>query len=158
MALDNGYRWLLSRTLKARWLVLGLIVVLMGATLAPIARLDAEFAPRADTGQFIISFQAPLGSSLDYTAGRLEAIEALLDEEASVANHFSTIGLGRDGQVSAGVVFVTLRDRGERDLTQQAIMRDLQPHLDQLPGIRAFCLGHPLLGAKEASRCSSCSA
>ncbi|HLW26137.1 MAG TPA: efflux RND transporter permease subunit [Kiloniellales bacterium] len=149
VALDNGYRWLLSRTLKARWLVLGLIVVLMGATLAPIARLDAEFAPRADTGQFIISFQAPLGSSLDYTAGRLEAIEALLDEEASVANHFSTIGLGRDGQVSAGVVFVTLRDRGERDLTQQAIMRDLQPHLDQLPGIRAFASDIPFLGGER---------
>lgn len=149
LGLDNGYRWLLARTLKARWLVLGGVVLVMGLTLAPAAKLDGEFAPRADTGQFTISFQAPLGSSLDYTSSRLAEIEALLDEEAAVANHFSTIGLGRDGQVSAGVVFVTLRDRAERDLSQQEIMRRLQPRLDQLAGLRAFASDIPFLGGER---------
>jgi len=149
LALDNGYRWLLGRTLRARWLVLAIVALVMGLTIAPVADLDAEFAPRTDTGQFIVSFQAPLGSSLEYTSSRLAQIEAVLDEDARIANHFSTIGLGRDGRVSTGVVFVSLLDRSERDLSQQEIMRNLQPRLDQLPGVRAFASDVPFLGGER---------
>ena len=149
MRLQNGYRSLLDYTLKSRWLVLGAVALVIVAALAPAASLDAEFAPREDTGQFTISFQAPLGSSLDYTSSRLAGIEGVLDAEESIAGHFSAIGLGRDGQISAGVIFVTLQDRADRDASQQEIMRRLQPRLDELPGVQAFASDIPFLGGER---------
>lgn len=145
-SLENGYSRLLHWTLRARWLVLGLVAaVLLLAGLAAQG-IEAEFSPREDTGQFQVSFQAPLGSSLDYTDSRLALIEAVLDEQEEVETHFSAIGLGRDGQVSSGVVFVTLVERGRRGATQQEVMERLQARLDTLSGVRAFAADVPFLG------------
>ncbi|WP_366554853.1 efflux RND transporter permease subunit [Aquibaculum sediminis] len=147
--MENSYRRLLALTLKARLPVLVLVALALALAFWPLRNIDAEFTPREDTGQFTVSVQAPLGSSLDYTATRLALVDELLQEDEAVSTTFSALGLGRDGQVSSGVVFVTLTDRDERDASQQEIMERLQPRLDQLAGVRAFASDIPFLGGER---------
>ncbi len=145
-AMENGYRWLLARALRWRWSVLAVTAVLLAVIVVVIVpRVGGEFAPAEDTGEFLVSFQAPLGSSIGYTDERLREVEDVVFDQPEVDRGFTAIGLGDDGQVYEGLAFVRLVDRDERSASQQDIMARVQPELAQLPGVRAFASDVPFV-------------
>lgn len=138
-AMENGYRRVLGHTIRWRWSVLGATVALLAIIVVLIVpRVGGEFAPAEDTGEFLVSFQAPLGSSIDYTEARLREVEDVIFAQPEVDRAFTAIGLGDDGQAYEGLAFVRLLGRDEREASQQEIMARVQPELAQIPGVRAF--------------------
>jgi hydrophobic/amphiphilic exporter-1 (mainly G- bacteria), HAE1 family len=146
--LERGYRSLLALALRFRWATLAVALATAALSALVAGQLGGEFAPEEDEGQFMVAFQTTLGSSIDYTNEKLEAIEAALLEQEGVRNFFTAIGLGPGGggRVNQGIAFVRLDERGDRRLSQREIMGQLQGQLAQVPGARAFAAAAPMVG------------
>jgi HAE1 family hydrophobic/amphiphilic exporter-1 len=144
--LDNFYRRLLARSLAFPWRVIGLATLIVLSSGIFFATIGKGFAPEEDEGRFLVIFKTPLGSSIDYTDGRLRAIEAVLSKRPEVASVFAAIGLGQAGQVNQGIAFVRLVPRDERDLKQFELIPLVRQELSQIPGVRAFAAPVPIVG------------
>lgn len=144
--LERGYRVVLAATLRWRWSVLAVAVAALTAIMVVILpRVGGEFAPSEDTGEFMVSFQAPLGSSIEYTDERLREIEAIVQDQPEVDRVFSAVGLGDQRQVYEGIAFVRLIPREEREASQQEIMGRLSEEFRGVAGIRAFAADVPFV-------------
>lgn len=138
---DEWYRGILRRALRARYTVLLVALAIVAPTGLLLTMLPAEFAPEEDEGSFIVNYRTPVGSSIHYSDGKLAEIEAILAEDEDVYGFFSTIGLGSGDNVNDGIAFVQLRPWRERRATQQDIMARLQDRFDELSGVRASASG-----------------
>lgn len=145
-AMDARYREMLDKGLRNRWKVIGLTVLVVLSSAFFFARVDKTFLPEQDEGRFLVSFKTPLGSSIDYTDGRLKAIEHVLAQRPDIDNYFAAIGLGQTGQVNQGSIFVTMVARNKRSATQGEAIAQLRDALARVPGIQAFVSQAPIIG------------
>ncbi|ABE48482.1 efflux RND transporter permease subunit [Methylobacillus flagellatus] len=151
--MDHLYAGMLAWTLRHRWKVMLLTVLVVVSSGFFFGKVQKEFIPDSDEGRFLISFRTPLGSSIEYTNSRLEKMEAVLQRyDAQIASYFSTIGVGAQGQVNKGTVSIRLKDRRERDMSQQALIRAIRAELDQIPGVRAFPVPVAIVGGQRSEK------
>ncbi len=148
-ALDAIYRGLLRGALRFRWTVVVLTVFAVWSSGYFFSHIGKGFMPQEDEGKFLVSFKTPLGSSLDYTDGRLHEIETVLKRHAEVSGLFSTIGTGATGQASRGLVVVSLQPRSQRKLHQYTIIEQLRGELAGIPGVEAFPAPVPPIGGER---------
>jgi HAE1 family hydrophobic/amphiphilic exporter-1 len=146
VGLENSYRRLLGMGLRHQWKVILLAALVVASSAFFFIKVGKTFVPEEDESRFLVMVQTPLGSNLDYTSGRLAEVEALLAKRPDVYSYFSAVGLGDDGQVNSGSVFVRLVDRKERTLSQAEIMRELRRDLGAIPGVQAFPAGISPIG------------
>src|SRR6185436_16946715 len=94
--------------------------VLAGATgffalsLLIIGQLRQEFVPAQDTSRFNLRFQTPVGTSIDATDRNFQRIEGFLASRPEVERTFGFIGGFGGGEVNTGMIFVTMKDPGDR--------------------------------------------
>jgi hydrophobic/amphiphilic exporter-1 (mainly G- bacteria), HAE1 family len=137
--LDLRYRDFIHWTLDHRWKVLLVTLLIVLSSGVFFKYVKKEFVPESDEGKFSISFKTPLGSSLDYTSGRLDEVEqVLLTHMDDIASFFSVVGVGQQGQVNQGRISVRLKDKAERKLGQVALINQLKTELSAIPGINAY--------------------
>jgi hydrophobe/amphiphile efflux-1 (HAE1) family protein len=142
--LAAGYHRALVPALRHRGLVLAGGAVFCALTLGIFFLLRFEFVPSQDTSSFQIRFQTPVGTSLDVTEGKLREIVDLLRARPEVSGDFSFIGGFGGGEVNTGMLFVSLKELGERPpdpkrgkvLSQQELMDVMRPRLAAIPGVR----------------------
>ena len=78
--------------------------------------------PTQDIGVFIIRFQTPVGSSLTFTSDKAAEMEKILKENPDIAHYFVNVGGFDGGETNKGMSFISLKDRGERQQSQQQVM------------------------------------
>jgi HAE1 family hydrophobic/amphiphilic exporter-1 len=145
-AMDNGYRRLISASLKHRKRVL------LAAALAVLSsgfffqQVDKGFMPEEDEGRFLIAVKAPLGASIEYTESKIGVIEEILADIPEVTGSFATIGEDQARQVSQGSIVVNLARWENRERTQQEIMEQLRARFTGIPGIETFVTEVPQVG------------
>jgi HAE1 family hydrophobic/amphiphilic exporter-1 len=137
-AMDAWYRRAIAWSLARRWQVVGLALSVVAATPLLFMTLGFEFFPAEDEGQFQITVRTPTGSSIDYSDERMRIVEKTVLAHPEIENIFATIGGGRTGSVNQGLIYVNMRPREERKVTQQEMIRILRDELGQIPGIVAF--------------------
>ena len=160
--LRKGYRYALSGALKYRWLVLIVAGAFFFTTYYEfLPRIRKEFIPPQDQAILLIRFQAPPGSSINYTDEGFKQIEAYLKKRPEVLLFFGSIGgMGVGQDVNTGMMFVTLYPLKERPvvpplkkpLTQQELMVVLRKDLGQIPGLRKVVIQDPSLMGFSAMR------
>jgi HAE1 family hydrophobic/amphiphilic exporter-1 len=149
VGLENSYRHLLGMGLRHQWKVILLAALVVASSAFFFAKVGKTFVPEEDESRFLVMVQTPLGSNLDYTSGRMAEVEAVLAKRPDVYSYFSAVGLGDDGQVNSGNVFVRLVDRKERTLSQADIMRELRRDMGVIPGVLAFPAGISPIGGQR---------
>jgi HAE1 family hydrophobic/amphiphilic exporter-1 len=136
--MDLAYHKLLTVVLNHRWLVLVVTLLLVLSSGYFLKNLDKDFVPEMDEGRFMVNIKTPLGSNLNYTESRLKLIEdALAPHRDQIASYFAAIGMGSQGQVNQGMMFVTLKPKEMRSMKQQDIIKSLRKKFDEIPGVRA---------------------
>jgi HAE1 family hydrophobic/amphiphilic exporter-1 len=104
--------------------------------------LPAELAPQPDEGRFLIAIRTPLGSSIQYTEGKLREVEQIVFRYPDVVTEFGVIGLGSAGQVNQATLVGRMKSKSERrksgGLTQAEMLVALRRDLSQIAGARAF--------------------
>jgi len=148
-AMDRLYRTLIRGALRFRWTVVVFTILVVGSSGFFFSQIGKGFLPQEDEGKFLISFKTPLGSSLEYTDGRLQEIESMLKRNPQIASYFSTIGTGETGQANKGTVFVRLTPREQRSTHMYRVIDRLREELARIPGVQAFPAPVPPMGGQR---------
>jgi HAE1 family hydrophobic/amphiphilic exporter-1 len=147
--LDRIYIRLLEAALTHRWWVVALTTLIVAASSFFFINIGKTFTPDEDEGRFRVSLRTPLGSSIDYTDGKLREVEAVLNNYPEVRTEFALIGLGTAGQVNQGTVVVRMAPREERKRSQQQVIADVRRDLAAIPGARAFAAPFAIVGGGQ---------
>ena len=113
--------------------------------------LPKELAPSEDRGIFIVSVNAPEGSSLDYTNSMVKKVEDVLGEyvdKGEIKTVFAIVApgfSGEPGNVNSAFIFASLTPWEDRR-HQREIVREIFPKLISMPGAMIFTINPPSLG------------
>ena len=113
--------------------------------------LPKELAPSEDRGIFIVSVNAPEGSSLDYTNNMVKKVEDVLGEyvdKGEIKTVFAIVApgfSGEPGNVNSAFIFASLTPWEDRR-HQREIVREIFPKLISMPGAMIFTINPPSLG------------
>jgi multidrug efflux pump len=151
--LNKVYDSSVRLALRHRFLtIIGAVVVLLFAYVL-FRLLPSELVPVEDRGFGFGIVIAPEGATLDYTDSYVMEIEKILLNLPEREGLFTATGLGFEGpgSVTNSFVFLNLKDRSERDKSQQQIVQELFPQLLAIPGVLAFVINPPSIAADFTS-------
>ena len=133
--LNNGYNRLLATTLRMRPVVVIIALLAAGAGYFLFMGLKSELAPIEDRGVLFTAGHAPEGSTIDFTSRYVDVFETMLQEIPEVQHYFVIVG---SLAVTELISFSQLIPWEQRERTQMQILRELQPKLSDVTGVRAF--------------------
>jgi HAE1 family hydrophobic/amphiphilic exporter-1 len=110
------------------------------------------FIPSEDTGRITATTEAAEGTSYDAMVTHQKAVAAIIGKDPNVESYMSVAG-GGGGQTNAnaGRVIVRLKPRSQRKLSADDVIRELQPKLARVPGIRAYLQNPPSINVGARS-------
>ncbi|MBX7152952.1 efflux RND transporter permease subunit [bacterium] len=152
--LDRAYAKILNGALKHRvWMLSGAVLSVMVSAVF-FKFIPSELVPTEDRGIGFGIVIAPEGATLEYTDKYMREVEARLMARPERRGLFTAIGLGfgGPGRVTNGFMFMNLKPRHEREKSQQQIVQELFPQLISIPGVLAFVINPPSIGASFTSR------
>ena len=141
--IDRGYGVILRWSLRHRWVIVALSVVVVYSTVPLFRVVGKDFLPQDDQSEFEVIVQTPEGYSLVRTDATFRELEAQLWTLPAVTHVLSTIGdsTGRlkagEGPVTEGSLYVRLADLGQRPVSQFQVMEQARTLLTQYPDLRA---------------------
>jgi HAE1 family hydrophobic/amphiphilic exporter-1 len=114
-------------------IILALISFFLGTVL--FIRLETNFFPEADQGEFQVAFKAAPEASIEETRDRLGVMLGILKKFPEVQHTYATIGAGDAGTLRDGRIYIKLVDRKDRKRRQEEIQKDLRQRLQEVAGI-----------------------
>ncbi|MDB5208792.1 MAG: efflux transporter permease subunit [Flavisolibacter sp.] len=141
--MENGYKSLLTRFMKVRWIA---IVIILGVCPAIIyfigGSIQSELAPMEDRSQFRLQVSAPEGSSYEYTDAFIDKLTNLvLDSVPEKQTVLSLTAPGSSGgSANTGFVRATLSPPGERNRSQKDIVAMINRNLFKYTEGRAVAI------------------
>ncbi|OIN92601.1 MAG: nodulation protein NolG [Comamonadaceae bacterium CG1_02_60_18] len=150
-ALINLYQSILRWALGHKLATVLLALVIFASSLAMVPLLGTEFVPKSDFSETNLTFNTPVGSSLEVTEERARRVEAILRSFPEVAYTLTTINTGNaQGKIYASV-YIRLVDRHLRQRNVDAMSVVLRQRLRQVPGITVTHVGllDPVGGQKQ---------
>ena len=136
--------------LKHKWKVLIFsFIFCIASYMFTAPRLRKEFVPAQDQSMFLAALETPIGSSVYFTSERFKAVEDFAMKNPNVKRYFCVIGVrmgGMEGEVNAGMLFVTLKSPKDRPYdpklkrrpTQQDIMDQFRTGINKLPSVKGI--------------------
>jgi hydrophobe/amphiphile efflux-1 (HAE1) family protein len=146
--LSKAYlRWLEPALHHRAWVMLG-AVVFFAVSLLLVRTLRQEFVPAQDSSRFQVRFQTPVGTSIDATDSVFKQIESFVGGRPEVDRYFGFIGGFGGGEVNTGMLWITMKDPGDRPkdkesgrrLGQQEFMEVVRRGTSSIPGVRVSLL------------------
>jgi multidrug efflux pump len=135
--LSNRYQSVLRATLRAPWVSVAACAAIAFGAYVLLQAIPQEYAPVEDRGQFNGQIQAPEGTSYERLLASATKVEAALQkyfDDGSVQRGIVSVpGWGNNG---SGIVNVTLKPFGERKITTQDMLNDLNKQWEEIPDVR----------------------
>jgi hydrophobe/amphiphile efflux-1 (HAE1) family protein len=128
---------------------IALVAIAMGGVFGLSKITPTGFLPEDDQGALFVVVQLPGGASVGRTSEVIRETEAILKEEAAVADYTSVVGLNfidSYSQANAAFVVVTLKpfeERKDRSLGVRAVMARLGEKFRQIGGGAVLPLAPP---------------
>jgi multidrug efflux pump len=151
--LEGGYQRVLEWAVRrAALVILGALACVAVAALV-FVRLPQELVPTEDRSVSFGIVIAPEGSTLQYTDSYVRRLEEILMALPEREGLFTATGLGFNGpgRVTNSFVFLLLKERSERERSQQEIVQELFFQTFSIPGVLAFMINPPSLGGQFSS-------
>jgi HAE1 family hydrophobic/amphiphilic exporter-1 len=145
--------WALDNRMKT---VLGAVAFFI-VSMALMTSLPTSLVPAADRGETLLSITLPPGAQLDTTTDISKTMTDILLKRPEVAQVFGSIGTpssgragsaGAAGEVNKASLYIMLKPRGERKISQQEFEDLVRPELIKVPGVRASFSATMGLGGK----------
>jgi multidrug efflux pump len=141
--LDHGYRALLDRVLRLRWLTIGAAAAVAAGMVGLFLSLPHELAPAEDQGIIIGFGTAPEGATIDYTDRYAKQMEDIYEAVPEQNRFFKIVGFSG---VTNAIGFIGLKPWNERERSAQQIAESLFPAFSDIAGLMAFPITPPPLG------------
>jgi multidrug efflux pump subunit AcrB len=127
------YGEILEWALTHRKSVLAISLVALVSSFALVPLIGTEFVPQADRGFISLRLNTPVGSSLDYTDGKVRQVEAALKKFPEIVLAMTTVGTDEGRNYAR--MNLKLTDRAQRERTQFDLERAIRKTLQPIPGI-----------------------
>ncbi|NMV37663.1 efflux RND transporter permease subunit [Ralstonia insidiosa] len=147
----NRDGWIMTRYLQAaRWCLVhpwktgGMAAAFFVVSVAIIGLIPATFLPPEDWAQLQMTVESPPGSTIVQTRENTERVRKIVMQHKEVRHVYTAIGSGvmagvpgsSGGEVRNGTLTISLTDRHDRSIKQQAVQRQLREMLEGVPGVR----------------------
>lgn len=157
-ALDHRYREILAWALAHRGMVVGGAGGLFLLSLGLVFLMGGEFVPKEDNGQFNVTIETPIGSSLAHTDGLARKAEEILARDPDTLTVFTIVGPGEMGFSASGaseivnraVLRVEVTDKNKRKRTLPELKADVRKALLALPGMKVRVEDVPFIEGGDA--------
>ena len=131
--LSKKYRKTLNWSLKHRGMVVIISLGVFFSSLVFVVTLNKELIPAQDQSLFLLSIKTPVGSSIQSTDQVYRKAEEYLAKQPAVQDLYTTIGNYQNNNVvNAGVIYVILKDRRNRTISQREAMDEMKKGLKAL--------------------------
>lgn len=101
-----------------------------------VPAVGVEFVPQTDNGEFTVTVETPVGSSLDYTASKLRQIDAVLRQFPEVARTYATVASGTTTTGNnTGTIAVSMVPQDQRTRSPNDMSVPVREALSVIPGI-----------------------
>ncbi len=147
------YQSILRRALKHKLGTIGLALLVFGTSIAMVPLLGTEFVPKSDFSETSLTFNTPVGSSLEVTEERAHQVEAIIRAFPEVNYTLTTINTAdAPGKIYAAI-YIRLVDRHLRSRSLEDMATLMRQRLRQVPGIAVTHVGllDPVGGQKQVS-------
>ncbi|MFZ9406817.1 MAG: efflux RND transporter permease subunit [Burkholderiaceae bacterium] len=148
-ALTRGYAWVLGGSLRQRWVVLVLYVLVGWGCYTLFLGMKKELSPVEDRGTILSIINGPDGASIGYTLKYGGQMEEIARQFPEIDRAFVVSG---NPTVAQGIAFWRLVDWDQRQRKVPDIIKELQPKLLAIPGVLAFAVAPPSLGQSARER------
>jgi HAE1 family hydrophobic/amphiphilic exporter-1 len=142
-AIEGTYAAILAWSLRHRWVIVLVTVLVFLSTPILFQWVGLEFVPRDDQSEFEVAITLPEGYSLARADQAFQEIESRLRKLRGVTHTFTIIGdtTGRvakgQGEVTSGTIYVRLLDLRQRRYSQFDVMAEARQILADYPDFRA---------------------
>ena len=132
---DRTLQWVLQRQKATLMVVLGTMV----ATVLLYVFVPKGFFPVQDTGVILGVSEAPQDTSFQAMSTRQQALATVILRDPAVESLTSFIGVdGTNTTLNSGRIQINLKPLAERGIRASAVIRRLQPELEQVNGIQLY--------------------
>ena len=143
-AMLRAYDRSLTRVLGMRRGTLALILIMTVLTVVMFKKMPMGLLPSEDIGSFTCITEGAQGASFDEMVAHQQQVAKILAADPSVKGFMSSVGAsGSRVGSNSGFMFVTLKPRGERELSVNQVIQGLRPKLAEVPGIQVFMQNPP---------------
>lgn len=152
-ALVRIYQSILRWALAHRLSTVALAGAIFVSSIFMVPLLGTEFVPKSDFSETSLSFNTPVGSSLELTEARARQVEGIVRSFPEVRYTLSTINTGTaQGKIYASI-YIRLVDRKLRTRSVDDMSVLLRQRLREVPGITVTHVGllDPVGGQKQIS-------
>ena len=129
------YQRILAWSLRHKLKTVALAVAVFVSSLFMLPLLGTEFVPKADFSEMSVSFQTPVGTSLEATEAKARQVESIVREFPEVRYTVATLNTGSAQGKNNASVFVRLVDRKQRERSVEQMAALLRQRLQRVPGI-----------------------
>lgn len=154
---ERNYERGLRTFLKHRSFALIILAGAIGIIYLLFTNLPKELAPMEDRGRIWVRATAPEGTSYDFMQNYMDEVAAAVRARVPEADVLMTQvpgsggGPGVQGAVNNGFVRVFLKDRDQRQRSQQEIAEDLRSLQRDFPAARINIAQEASIGARRAA-------
>lgn len=159
-SLGKNYLRSLQAFIKYPWVAGCILIVSIFLIVATYTALPSELTPLEDRGRIWVRSTAPEGASFDYTVNYLDDITAIVreelgDEAVVTMTQAPSGGASGTGAVNSGFVRVFLKDRSERQFSQQELSAKLLKAVRPQTGARTVVSQEPSIGTRKSGGISA---
>ncbi|HEV2261594.1 MAG TPA: efflux RND transporter permease subunit [Candidatus Rubrimentiphilum sp.] len=143
------YRTTLPKLFKARYAVAAVLVGALFATFFLFRSAPTAFIPDEDQGFFIVTIQAPEGTSLSHELSVAHRVEKILSQQPEITHVFDVSGFSFTGSgPNRGIMFARLAPWSQRRGSQHslpAILQRVQMQFFGIPDAQVFAFNLPAI-------------
>ncbi|AFY72823.1 cation/multidrug efflux pump [Synechococcus sp. PCC 7502] len=138
------YSWSLRKSLQHHRVTMVLSGLIFLVTVYLFIAIPKGFIPNDDLGQLTATTEAVQGISFTEMAKHQEQLVEIIRKNPNIDAVNSTIGAGGpNASANNGRLFMRLKPRHDRQKNADAIVQELRPQLQGIPGIRVFLQNPP---------------
>jgi len=130
--IQTRYARVLDKVLKHRWKTILASLVFFVLSFGSVGMINKEFQPAQDQSMAFVMLTAPAGSSVSFTSERLAKVEKYLLSRSEVSKTFAAVGGFTGGETNTAWVFVTMKPKNQRKMSQQEFLQHLREEMAKL--------------------------
>lgn len=143
------YKAILPKLFKARYGVAAVLIAALFATFFLFRSAPTAFIPDEDQGFFIVTIQAPEGTSLSHELSVAHRVETILRQQPEIEHVFDVSGFSFTGSgPNRGIMFARLTPWSQRHGSQHslpAILQRVQMQFFGIPDAQVFAFNLPAI-------------
>ncbi len=144
----NLYDKTLQAVLRHRLMTMATFVIVLVATVWMFMDIPKGFIPDQDTDQISVITEALQGTSYYQMVEYQQQIASIVRDNPNVAALMSTVGgtaATTVGGPNFGQLLVRLKPRAQRTAMVNEVIKEIQPKVDQVPGMKVYLQNPPTI-------------